>query len=52
MSFLIANIFLYILQTDVMITVAKSFDGPIKILFPRVSIFLYPQLLLSVFYYS
>ena len=38
---LLTGLFFYdifwVFGTDVMITVAKSFDGPIKILFPRVS---------------
>jgi minor histocompatibility antigen H13 len=40
-AILLAGLFLYdifwVFGTDVMVTVAKSFDGPIKLLFPRVS---------------
>lgn len=39
-AILLSGLFLYdifwVFGTDVMVTVAKSFDGPIKLLFPRV----------------
>jgi minor histocompatibility antigen H13 len=43
-AILLCGLFFYdifwVFGTDVMVTVAKSFDGPIKLLFPKVSIYL------------
>lgn len=41
----------WVFGTDVMVTVAKSFDGPIKLLFPRVSIYTYITRLQDVLFY-